>query len=80
MATGSVIKEEPMMALEKFLDSVKYPVSKNDLIEQVRKNREGESATIEGGDAVYSEILRHLGMLPDREYKSRDDVVEQLEK
>jgi hypothetical protein len=78
--TGSMTAEEPMMALNKFLENVKYPVTKNDLIEQVRKSRKGESATMEGGNSVLSEMLRHLDMLPDREYKSREDIVSQLGK
>lgn len=35
-STGSVAEEAPMY-LEKLLDSINYPVSKNDIIEQVRK-------------------------------------------
>lgn len=78
-STGKISTEEPMY-LERFLDNVKYPISKNNLIVQAKKKMPGMSATIEEGNAVLSEMLRHLGMLPDREYSSRDDVVSELHK
>ena len=76
--TKEGVMDEPPMALQKFLENVNYPVKKDELIEQVRKNRPNESATMEGGNAVLNEMLRHLDMLPDREYKSYDDIVSEL--
>jgi len=70
--------DEVSKYLEEFLESVKYPATKNDLIEQLRKSREGQSPKMEEGNPVFSEMLRHLGMLPDREYKSRDEVASEL--
>lgn len=70
--------DEVPMYLEEFLESVKYPVKKNDLIEHLRKSREDEAATMEGGNAVLTSMLTKLGMLPDREYKSRDEVASEL--
>ena len=57
------------MYLEKILDNINHPVTKNDLFEQAKKSRKGQSAIVEEGDAVPSEMLQHMG-IPDRSTKA----------
>ncbi|AKB81252.1 hypothetical protein MSBR3_0674 [Methanosarcina barkeri 3] len=65
METGSQgknIEEKLPMETEKVLAKVNFPAKKSDIIEEARKQ------------GVQDSILENLGMLPDREYKSIDDV------
>lgn len=50
------------------LKSIDFPVNRNDIIEQAKKT------------GAIPDILRGLGMLPDREYDSDRDVAEELHK
>ena len=61
------ITELPMDA-QKVLKNIDFPVKRNDIIEQARKS------------GAIPDILRGLGMLPDREYNSAEDVAEELHK
>lgn len=63
---GSV-KELPL-EIQKILKNTDFPVEKNDLIEQERKS------------GAIPDILRELGMLPNKKYNSAEDVVEELHK
>lgn len=51
---------------QEILKSIDFPVKRNNIIEQARKN---ESTP---------DILQELGMLPDREYNSAEDVAREL--
>lgn len=64
---GGFIKELPMEAQE-ILKNIEYPVKRNDIIEQARKSE------------AIPDILRELGMLPDKKYNSAEDVAEELHK
>ena len=64
---GGFIAELPMDA-QKVLKNIDFPVKRNDIIEQARKS------------GAIPDILRGLGMLPDREYNSAEDVAEELHK
>lgn len=48
------------------LKSIAYPVKRNDIIGQARKS------------GAMPDILRELGMLPDKEYNSVENVAEEL--
>lgn len=48
------------------LKNIAYPVKRNDIIEQARKS------------GAIPDILRELGMLPDKEYNSVENVAEEL--
>lgn len=61
------ITELPMEAQE-MLKNIDFPVNRNDIIEQAKKSR------------AIPDILRELGMLPDKEYNSAGDVAEELHK
>lgn len=50
------------------LNSIYFPVRRNGIIEQVRKN------------GAIPDILREVGMLPDKKYNSIEDVAEELHK
>lgn len=63
----SSIKELPM-EIQKILKNIDFPVKRNDIIEQERKS------------AAIPDILQELGMLPDKEYNSAEDVAEELQK
>ena len=63
---GSV-KELPV-EIQEILKNTDFPVEKNDLIEHERKS------------GAIPDILRELGMLPDKEYSSAEDVAEELHK
>ncbi len=62
---GGSIKELPI-ELQKVLKNTDFPVKRKDLIEQERKS------------GAISDVLRELGMLPDKEYNSAEDVAEEL--
>jgi hypothetical protein len=62
---GGSITELPM-EIQEILKSTDYPVKRKDIIEQARK-----SGTI-------PDILRALGMLPDKEFNSAEDVAKEL--
>lgn len=51
---------------QEILNSIDFPVRRNDIIEQVRKS------------GAISDILREVGMLPDKKYNSIEDVAEEL--
>jgi hypothetical protein len=59
------ITELPMEAQE-ILKNTDYPVKRNDIIEQARKNE------------ATPDILVELGMLPEKEYTSPEDVAKEL--
>jgi Protein of unknown function (DUF2795). len=59
------ITELPMEAQE-ILKNTDYPVKRNDIIEQARKNE------------ATPDILVELGMLPDKKYDSAEDVAKEL--
>lgn len=52
--------------IREILKSTAYPVKRKDIIEQARK-----SGTI-------PDILRALGMLPDKEFNSAEDIAKEL--
>jgi hypothetical protein len=56
------MKEKLPMETEKVLEKLKFPAKKSDIIAEARKQ------------GVQDSILEDLGMLPDREYKSADDI------
>ena len=62
---GGFITELPVETQE-ILKSIDFPAKRNDIIEQARKN------------GAIPDILRELGMLPDRKYNSAEDVAEEL--
>ena len=62
---GGFITELPMKTQE-ILKNTDFPVKRNDIIEQARKS------------GAISDILRELGMLPDKKYNSAEDVAEEL--
>lgn len=59
------ITELPVETQE-ILKNIAYPVKRNDIIEQARKS------------GAIPDILRELGMLPDKEYNSLESVAEEL--
>ncbi|MHC1757304.1 MAG: DUF2795 domain-containing protein [Methanosarcina sp.] len=59
------IAELPVETQE-ILKSIAYPVKRNDIIEQARKS------------GAIPDILRELGMLPDKEYNSVENIAEEL--
>lgn len=61
------ITELPM-EIQGILKNIDFPVRRNDIIEQARKSGE------------IRDILRELGMLPDKEYDSAEDVAAELHK
>ena len=52
---------------QEILKNIAYPVNRNDIIGQARKSR------------AIPDILRELGMLPDRQYNSAEDAAEELQ-
>ncbi|AKB24833.1 hypothetical protein MSMTP_1364 [Methanosarcina sp. MTP4] len=64
---GGFITELPMEA-QKILKNTDFPVKRNGIIEQARKS------------GAIPDILRGLGMLPDKEYNNSEDVAEELHK
>lgn len=59
------IAELPIETQE-ILNNIAYPVKRNEIIGQARKS------------GAIPDILRELGMLPDRQYNSAEDVAEEL--
>lgn len=61
------VKELPAEA-QKILKNMDFPAKRNDIIGQAKKSK------------AIPDILRGLGMLPDREYSSAEDAAEELHK
>jgi len=59
------ITELPVETQE-ILNNIAYPVKRNEIIGQARNS------------GAIPDILRELGMLPDRQYNSAEDVAEEL--
>ncbi|MDD4754320.1 MAG: DUF2795 domain-containing protein [Methanosarcina sp.] len=64
--SGFVI--ELPMEIQRVLKSIDFPAQRNEILEQAKKSGE------------FRDILRELGMLPDKEYDSAEDVALQLHK
>ena len=62
---GGFITELPLETQE-ILKNIDFPVKRNDIIEQARKNK------------ASPDILQELGMLPENKYNSAEDVAEEL--
>ena len=62
---GGFSTELPMET-QGILKNIDFPVKRNDIIGQARKS------------GATSDILRELGMLPDKKYNSAEDVAEEL--
>lgn len=54
--------------IQKMLKNLDFPIDRNGIIEQARKNK------------AIPDILRELGMLPDKKYNSAEDIAEELHK
>lgn len=61
------ITELPM-EIQKMLKDLDFPIERNVIIEQARKSK------------AIPDILRELGMLPDKKYNSTEDIAEELHK
>lgn len=61
-STGGRVAETLPPEFQSVLKDMKYPIKRNDIVDQARKS------------GVTPEILVDLGMLPDKEYKSADEV------
>lgn len=59
---GKSMEEKLSVETEKVLEKVTFPAKKSDIIQEAKKQ------------GVQDSILENLDMLPDREYKSIDDV------
>jgi uncharacterized HAD superfamily protein len=59
------IKELPMET-QAILKNIDFPVHRDDIIEQARKME------------AIQDILRELGMLPERKYDSAEDVAKEI--
>jgi hypothetical protein len=59
---GKSMEEKLPMEAERVLEKLKFPAKKSDIIAEARKQ------------GVQDSILESLSMLPDREYKSADDI------
>lgn len=59
---GKSMEEKFPMETKKVLEKVNFPAKKSDILEEAKKQ------------GVQDSILANLDMLPDREYKSIDDV------
>lgn len=62
---GGFIKELPKRT-QNVLYGIDFPAERNDIISQVRKS------------GAIPDILREVGMLPDKKYNSAEDVAEEL--
>jgi hypothetical protein len=60
--------EELPVEIQEILKNMDFPASRNDLIKQEMKS------------GAISDILRALGMLPDKKYNSAEDVAKELHK
>jgi len=54
--------------IQKMLKNLDFPIDRNGIIEQARKSK------------AIPDILRELGMLPDKKYNSIEDIAEELHK
>ncbi|AKB44083.1 MULTISPECIES: DUF2795 domain-containing protein [Methanosarcina] len=54
--------------IQKIFKNLDFPIEKNGIIEQARKSK------------AIPDILRELGMLPDKKYNSAEDIAEELHK
>lgn len=62
---GGSIEELPM-EIQEILTNTDFPVDRNDIIEKARR-----------GGAI-PDILRELGLLPEKKYNSAEDVAREL--
>ncbi|AKB54884.1 DUF2795 domain-containing protein [Methanosarcina barkeri] len=61
------ISELPV-EIQKMLKNLNFPIDRNGIIEQARKSK------------AIPDILRELGMLPDKKYNNIEDIAEELHK
>ncbi|AKB57037.1 DUF2795 domain-containing protein [Methanosarcina barkeri] len=61
------ISELPV-EIQKMLKNLNFPIDRNGIIEQARKSK------------AIPDILRELGMLPDKKYNDIEDIAEELHK
>ncbi|WP_292390026.1 DUF2795 domain-containing protein [Methanosarcina sp. UBA5] len=54
--------------IQKMLKNLDFPIERNGIIEQARKSK------------AIPDILRELGMLPDKKYNNAEDIAEELHK
>ncbi|AKB51425.1 hypothetical protein MSBRW_2172 [Methanosarcina barkeri str. Wiesmoor] len=54
--------------IQKMLKNLDFPIERNGIIEQARNSK------------AIPDILRELGMLPDKKYNSAEDIAEELHK
>jgi hypothetical protein len=57
------------MDIQNVLQKIKFPAKKNDIVQQARSS-----------GAMADPLLENLGMLPDREYASADEVIKELQR
>ena len=62
---SEMIKELPI-EIKEIIKNTDFPVSRNEIIEREKKR------------AAIGDILRILGMLPDKEFNSAEDLAEEL--
>ncbi|MDW5552123.1 DUF2795 domain-containing protein [Methanosarcina sp.] len=54
------------LEIQKMLKNMDFPIERKEVIEQARKSK------------AIPDILRELGMLPDKKYNSAEDLAEEL--
>jgi ABC-type antimicrobial peptide transport system ATPase subunit len=54
------------LEIQKILNNLDFPIERKEVIEQARKSK------------AIPDILRELGMLPDKKYNSAEDLAEEL--
>lgn len=54
------------LEIQKMLKNLDFPIERKEVIEQARKSK------------TIPDILRELGMLPDKKYNSAEDLAEEL--
>jgi len=54
------------LEIQKMLKNLDFPIERKEVIEQARKSK------------AIPDILRELGMLPDKKYNSAEDIAEEL--
>jgi len=54
------------LEIQKMLKNLDFPIERKEVIEQARKSK------------AIPDILRELGMLPDKKYNSAEDLAEEL--
>lgn len=57
---------ELLLEIQKVLNNLDFPIERKEVIEQARKSK------------AIPDILRELGMLPDKKYNSAEDLAEEL--